>query len=485
MLEWLLYQNAIQARRPIVTDRNHGRLSCQVESLQRQFAQAPGLPFADVLNAEQVEQVLAEQGGEFAERLYTPVVTLWVWLTQVVDPDHSLRQAVARWLAWRVSQGWPACSPDTGAYAKARQRLPEPVLAELTRHTGRALVKDAPTPWSWHGRTVKVVDGSTVSMPDTPANQATYPQPDSQKEGLGFPIMRFVVLFSLAVGSVLDAAYGPYQGKETGETALLRHLHDHFVPGDVLLGDRCFCSFFEIALLQERGVDAVLRLHQRRRADFRRGRRLGRHDHVVTWDKPQRPAWMDEATYQRLPSFLTLRELRVEVPRRRYRTRVITVVTTLLDPSAYPKADVAELYRWRWHAELDLRSLKQTLQMDILRGKSPEIVQKELWAHLLVYNLIRTTMAQAANTYGLDPRTLSFKGALQSLNAFGLSLLTCDRAALPEVVKALLAAIAQHRVGQRPGRVEPRAKKRRPKPYPLLTQPRAAARTLELEDACG
>jgi len=468
-----------------VAHRNQGRLSCQVKSLQRQFAQAPGLPFADVLAAEQVIQVLADEKVDFAERLYTPLMTLWVWLTQVVDPDHSLRQAVARLLAWRVAHAEPACSSDTGAYAKARQRLPENVLAKLTRRSGRGLMMEAPAPWSWHGRDVKLADGSTASLPDTPANQAAYPQANTQKAGVGFPIVRFVVLFSLAVGSVLNAAYGPYQGKRTGETALLRQLHGDLDEGDVVLGDRYFCSYFEIALLQEQHVDAVLRLHACRRADFRRGQRLGKCDHVVTWRRPQRPDWMDEATYQRLPKSLTLRELRVHVSVKRFRTRVITAVTTLLDPHEFPKADIADLYRLRWHCELDLRSLKQTLQMDVLRGKTPAIVQKELWAHLLVYNLIRKVMAQAAAKHGLDPRTLSFKGALQTLNAFALPLLTCAAPSLPDVIDALLEAVVRHCVGNRPGRLEPRARKRRPKPYPLLTCPRAEARTLELKKACG
>lgn len=483
MLEWLCWQ-IILAWRPIVSHRNHGRLHCQVESLRRQFAQAPGLSFAEVLTSEQVNGVLAEEKVEFAERLYTPIITLWAWLTQVVDPDHSLRQAVARLLAWRVAQDKPACSSDTGAYAKARGRLPENVLAKLTRRTGRDLLLEAPARWSWHGRDVKLIDGSTASMPDTPANQAAYPQAGTQKAGVGFPIMRFVVLFSLAVGTVLNAAYAPYKGKRTGETALLRQLHDDLQEGDVLLGDRYFCSFFEIALLREQHVDAVVRLHACRRADFRRGRRLGRCDHLVTWHRPQRPEWMDEATYERMPKTLTLRELRVHAPVQRFRTRVVTVVTTLLDADEFPKADIAELYRLRWHAELDLRSLKQTLQLDVLRGKTPAMVQKELWAHLLVYNLIRKVMAQAAANHGLDPRTLSFKGALQTLNAFALPLLTCSAASLPDTILALLEAIVRHRVGNRPGRLEPRARKRRPKPYPLLTRPRGEARTLELKKAC-
>lgn len=468
-----------------MSHRTHGRGLSQVESLLRQFANAPGFPFADVLSPEQVEQVLEQEQVTFSERLYTPLVTLRVWLTQVIDPDHSLRQAVARFLAWRIANDKSACSSDTGAYAKARKRLSENVLAQLTRRTGRDLVLEAPARWSWHGRDVKIVDGSTASMPDTPANQRDYPQATTQKPGLGFPIMRFVVLFSLAVGTVLDAAFGPYQGKETGETALFRSLHDNLDQGDVLLADRYFCSFFEIALLQERGVDVVMRLHQCRRADFRRGRRLGKYDHIVTWSKPARPDWLDEDTYRQLPDVLTLREVRVHAPTQKVRSRVITAVTTLLDAEEFPKSDLSDLYRLRWHAELDLRALKQTLQMDVLRGKTPAMVRKELWAHLLIYNLIRKVMAQAATEHQRDPRTLSFKGALQTLNAFALPLLTCPPEQVPSVVQQLLQAIIRHRVGNRPDRIEPRAKKRRPKPYPLLTRPRKQARRLELRNDCG
>jgi len=221
---------------------------------------------------------------------------LWVFLTQALDPDHSCRQAVARLLAFLVGRGLPACSPDTSGYCKARGRLPEGVLARLTRDTGREALEQASPAWLWKGHRVKVADGTTVSMPDTPDNQKEFPQAATQKAGLGFPIARLVVVFSLAVGTVLDAALGRYQGKQTGEPALFRLLHDELGPGDVVLADRCFCSYAEVALLVQQGVEAVLRQHQRRRTDFRLGRRLGRRDHVVAWDKPGRPDWMDEAT---------------------------------------------------------------------------------------------------------------------------------------------------------------------------------------------
>jgi DDE family transposase len=465
-----------------VAHRNLPSQTSQVEDFLRQFAQAPGLAFADVIDARLVQQVFERCQAFAGNSIYTPAVTLSLFVGQAIDPDPSLRQAVSRLLAQRQVQGLPGCSADTGAYCKARQRLPEEVLAELTRAVGSRVLLDAPADWTWRGRDVKVVDGSTLSMPDTAANQAVFPQATTQQPGLGFPIMRCVVLFSLAVGTVLDAAYGPYQGKGTGETALFRTLHRQLDDGDILLADRYFCSYFEIALLQQRGVDAVFRLHQRRHVDFRRGRRLGPADRLVTWVKPARPAWLDEASYDQLPEQLTLRVLRVHVPKhiKNVRSRHLDLVTTLIDPRAFPKKALADLFWQRWHAELDLRSLKCTLQMDVLRGKTPEVVQKEVWAHLLAYNLIRKVIAQAAHSHDLPPRQLSFKGSVQTLLAFAQPLLRCPSTDLAEHLRALFEAIATHRVGNRPGRLEPRRRKRRPKPYPLLRKPRHLARKLEV-----
>ena len=250
---------------------NQGSVPSQVESLQRQFAQAPGLPFAELLPAELFTQLLQEQNVVSCDRLYPPLVTLAMMLSQCQDADPSQRQAVARLIAHRVAQGKNACSSNTGAYCKARQRLPENILADVTRHTGKQLMTQAPAAWSWHGRHVKIVDGSTASMPDTEANQEEYPQMTCQKPGIGFPILRFLVIFSLAVGTVLDAALGPYKGKQTSELALFRRLHDSIDEGDVVLGDRLFCSFFEVADLKGRGADVVLRMHQKRKTDFRKG----------------------------------------------------------------------------------------------------------------------------------------------------------------------------------------------------------------------
>src|SRR5262245_14518152 len=453
------------------------RRARQVGQLQRKIAYAPALPFAELLPGDLAEQVIRDHSVSFRERLFCPLITLWVFLSQVLDPDHSCRAAVARFLAWRTAQGLSPCSADPSAYNKARHRLPEGVLTRLTRLTGRQTQDHAPAPWRWNGRTLKVVDGSTVSMPDSPANQKAFPQARTQKAGVGFPIARLVVLFSLAVGTVLDAALGRYQGKHTGETALWHRLQDNVEAGDLLLADRYFGSYWELALTRQRGADLICRLHQRRRADFRTGRRLGREDHVICWSKPPRPEWLDEASYASLPASLAVREVRVRVVVAGFRTASLVVVTTLVDAAAFGREDVAVLYRMRWYAELDLRSLKQTLQMDILRCQSPEMVQKEVWAHLLAYNLLRGQIARAAEEGGLLPLQVSFKGALQVVNAFASLLWTAAMEEIAEIMGRLRAALRCHRVGQRANRCEPRRRKRRPKHYPLLNESRQEARS--------
>jgi hypothetical protein len=456
-----------------------GRRARQIETLRTQFALADGLPFSDVLSRERLERALREERAAWREAVYTPVLTLWAFLSQVLSPDGSCRAAVARVLAWSVAHGEPPCTPRTDPYCKARRRLPESLLHRLARETGAAPAAQMPADWLWHGRRVKVVDGSTVSMPDTPANQEAYPQNPSQAPGLGFPVARVVVVFCLACGTVLDAALGRYEGKQTGENALLRTLADALAPGDVVLGDRYFGGYFDLALWQRRGVDAVVRLHQRRRADFRRGRQLGPRDHAVVWPKPPRPAWMDDATYADLPDGLPVREVGVCVAQAGFRTRRLVVVTTLGDAGAYPAADLAALYRARWHAELDLRALKVTLGMDVLRCKSPAMVRKEVWAHFLVYNLIRTAMTRAAAELGAAPRDLSFTGARQAVTAFAERLAGAAAGPAAALHAWLLLAIGCHHVGDRPDRVEPRARKRRPKDYPNLRGPRHEAQTHE------
>jgi hypothetical protein len=315
-------------------------------------------------------------------------------------------------------------------------------------------------------------------MPDTPENQAAYPQLESQAPGIGFPIARLLVVFSLAVGTVLEATLGPYQGKQTSELALLRQILDQFQPGDIVLADRFFGSYWVIAALQARGVEIVVRLHQARKTDFRRGRRLGREDHLVTWTKPLHVSgWMSRAESEAMPARIAVRELRVRVRDRTKRVRDLVLVTTLVDAATYRADELRGLFRQRWHAELDLRTLKTEMRMEMLRTKSPAMVRKEVAVHLLAYNLIRGIMAEAARVGEVEPRKLSFTGALHTVRSFEEGHLY-DRARIEADLPRLLELIGQERVGERPDRYEPRAVKRRPKPYPRLTIPRKAAKRL-------
>jgi len=428
------------------------------------------LYFAGLISRDVILEAFGEASSLWQGWVYTPAVTVWVFLSQCLSPDHSCREAVARLLAWRKAQGLDSCSPDTGAYCQARAQLPESVCRQLVRRTGRDAEAAAPRDWFWHDRRVRVVDGSTITMPDTPNNQAEYPQARTQKPGCGFPIARILVVFSLAVGTVLEAAIGPYKGKQTGENSLFRLLHDELEPTDVVLADRCFSGWFDIVFLMRRGLDVVLHKHQKRPTDFRTGRRIGCRDHVVRWPKPPRPDWLSPEDYHALPEELELRELRVQVKQQGFRVKQLVVVTTLSDDKQYPLDDVAELYRRRWQGELHLRSLKSVLQMDHLRCKTPDRVRNEFYFHLLAYNLIRRVMTEAAIEAGIEPWQVSFKGALQTLAHF--LPLAASAVSLEAWYRALLAAIAAHIVGNRPDRIEPRLVKRRPKPYKLLQRPR-------------
>jgi Transposase DDE domain len=452
------------------------RLRGPIFRLRHRAAAAPELGLDDILPEATVRRVLTEEGATWKIVFYTPWLTFWSFFWQVLSPDHSCRAALKRIAAWMGRRGQEIDDEDTSPYCEARRRLPESVPFRLMRSLGHRRHREAPAEWLWCGRRVKVVDGTTVSMPDTPANQREYPQSPSQRPGLGFPIARSVVVFCLATGCALEAALGKYQGKQTGENALFRRTWEGLSAGDVVLGDRYYGSYFDLALLQRRGVDSVCRLHQLRVNDGRRGRRLGKEDHVVTWAKPARPEWMDKGTYESLAGQMEVRIVRVHVAARGFRTRLLDLVTTLLDAEIYTKNDLAALDRRRWEAELHLRSIKVVLGLDVLRCRTPGMVRKELWMGLLGYNVIRALMAAGCQAHAGAPHRVSFKGALQTLVAFaeGLREGTPDQRRL--LWSLMLRAVAADGVGHRPDRVEPRAVKRRPKPYPLLMVPRAEAK---------
>jgi hypothetical protein len=450
----------------------------QFVQLRDQLAHRQGLPFLAILSRSVVEAACRAWQHQWRERVYFPWITLSLFLSQVLSDDHSCDEAIDRFQKFRYDQGLPPVSTETTSYCEARLRLPESLFWELVRRTGRAIHEKADVSWLFHGRSVKIIDGSTVVMPDTPRNQRAYPQPSSQQPGLGFPIARILVVFSLAVGTVLEAAMGRYQGKQTSELALLRMVIDQFQPGDIVLADRFFCSYWVIAALLARGVDVVVRLHQCRTADFRRGRRLGRDDHIVIWTKPREiPEWMSRAEYDAMPGQLTIRETRVHVKDKTKRVRRLVIVTTFLEPRTYSAKELGGLFRQRWHAELDLRSLKADMHMEMLRTKRPEMVRKEVATHLLAYNLIRGIMAEAARSEGIKPRRVSFKGSLHTVREFE-SVHLYDPARIERDLPRLVILIGQKRVGDRPDRYEPRAVKRRPKPHPLLRMTRKKAKEL-------
>jgi hypothetical protein len=454
---------------------NQGRFRHQMQFLRRQFLQDGDLPFTDVLSEDLVTQTLLAVGVFWKDRVYSPLVTLWVFLGQVLSADHSCRSAVARLIAHLVSRGEKPCSAQTGAYCQARERLPEKFFADVASSVGRALDAKADPRWLWKGRRVYMFDGTTVSMPDTEANQEAYPQVYNQKSGLGFPIARIGAIMSLCCGAILNLGVCRYAGKGQSELGMLRTLWDLFQPGDVLLADRLMCTWTEMVMLKQRGVDSVCRFSSHRKADFRRGKRLAHGDHIVIWPKPVKPRSIDRETYDALPEFIMIRECRVRADQPGFRIKTLTIATTLLDESEFSKNDLTQLYRARWNNELDLRSIKSTMQMDELRCKTPELVRKEIWTHVLAYNLIRTVAAQAAATHGLQPRSISFKGAMQTLEAFQPLIdfkPSHDAAHLQALYKQLLHAIATHKVADRPDRFEPRAKKRRRDHFAWLTKPR-------------
>ena len=419
--------------------------------------------FFNLLTGPALLGLVDEHAPLHRERLYAPAETLSLFMAQTLSPDASCQATVNRHTVERVANELPPCSTATGAYCRARQRLPLSMIQSLVRATGNAMATSTATTWMWQDRPVKLLDGTTVSMPDTAANQLAFPQPRGQKPGLGFPIARVVGVLCLATGAVLDVAMGACIGKAGSEHALLREMMGSIKTGDVVLADRYYCAYFLIALLRARGADVVFQQHQRRSTDFRKGRRLGSKDHIVEWMKPkQRPEWLDQEQYDAMPDTQLIREVRV-------RSKVL--VTTMLSSDEASKQALSALHTRRWDVELDLRNIKTTLGLDVLRCRSPQMTMKELWTGLLAYNLIRFLMARAAAHRGILPRQISFKHTLQLWLAWShLSRQEGDDDDL------LLVLIAQQRVARRPGRIEPRAVKRRPKPHPLLTTRRPAAR---------
>lgn len=445
------------------------------------FLHQPGLPFADVLSAEAIEQAFAQRDGLFAtDAVFSTPVVLWAFLAQVLRDGKgaACAQAVADIATYMHQTGRAAPSGDTGDYCRARAKLDLDALGDLVRQSARQLDAQARDEWLWHGRHAKLVDGFTFTLPDTIDNQQAFPQPKTQEPGVGLPIARACAVLSLSTAALCDLAIGPYQGKQTGETALLRTLLDGFEAGEVVVYDRYYCSYMMMADLIARGVDVCARLHQNRPEDFRQGRRLGDFDRLVTWVRPRRPQWMTPEQYEEIPETLTLRmiQFHVKVPGRR--TETITIVTTLTDPDGYTQEEIADLYGYRWNVELDIRAVKQTLGLDHVRCKSPHMVRRELWVTLLAYNLVRTVTATAAAVHQKKPRQIGFTLACQTILSSWMTLATGGCRNRRSMTRDALKRIAANEVANRPGRIEPRVLKRRRHRYPLMTKPREELRKM-------
>lgn len=437
----------------------------QIDLFKRKFLQM------DILDTEQllemIEEGIKEIPHKLRERIWTPVVTLFAFTKQLLNKG-SCSDAVKSVQAEQIRAGQSPCSGNTSAYCQAREELPEKLLWNLLRYTGHQLDRESQMHWRWRGRLVKFADGSTATMSDTPANQEAYPQEQSQKEGLGFPILRLEIIASLNSGSVLDCGVGPYAGKGTGESALLRHMiSDNIEAGDIILMDQYYENFWTEQSLINKGVDILCPMRVNRKIEWKNYAKLGDYyDRLFEIKKPRRPEWMTMQEYNEAPESISMRIFRIYGK---------TYVTTMVNPRRYHKNALRKLYQQRWHIELDLRFIKRVMNMEPLRCKTPEMVRKEIAVTLIAYNMIRIVMVQAGLIYHVWPRYISFKETLSAFLEFSGDLARATGAELLRLAKEVLKIVASRTIGNRKGRVEPRAiKRRRTTRYPYLKTPRKA-----------
>lgn len=459
-------------------DRKSKQFQCQVQKIREQVEMGK-LAFFDSLSSGAVEEAIDRSGMEVRERVYTPWTTLWLFLCQTMSRG-ACADAVACLIAHRLGKGQQPCSPSTTAYCEARSRLPEDFYKSILLQIGRNSSQQAPTEWKLYGRDIKVVDGTTASMPETEENCEEFPLQDPERAGISFPLARLLVVFSLSVGTVLEVAISPYRGKSTGEYAMLRTLVDSFEADDIFLGDRGFCSFCHIVELHQRGVDSVIKFERTRESNLSFVKQLTKNDRLYRWKKPSnKPETFTRAEFNALPEEMLVRLVTVRVDQAGFRTTEFDILTTLTNHKEYRPNDLADLYRQRWRAELFLRDIKTTLGMDELSCKSPEMVRKEIYTHLIAYNLVRIQMAQAAHFSEIRPEQISFKTSLKTIFRFQTQFQQMNALTLA----TMLATIAYHKVGKQLDRIEPRRIKRRTK-YSVLTVPRGEARISLMETTC-
>ena len=445
-------------------DSNKKRTLVQIEKQKQSLLSGKAdISLTNILNSERCQGILSEC-REFRDRVYTPIKTAFIFIKQVLNSDKSCKKAVFGVVAEQLSTGEKPVSTNTGPYCKARKRLPEETVHALVKEIGNAPIKNAPSKWKPFGRNLKVFDGSTSKMADTKENQKAFPQHKNQKKGAGFPITRYVVVMSLTIGTVLDYAMGAYKGKGTGESSLLKSIFSCIEKDDIALGDRYFPNFFLMTDLMKIGADGIFRGQGQRHYDFRSGERLGKNDHVVFWKKPYKPAWMTQQEYDSYPNEIQIREFKVASN---------IYVTTFLNTKKYRKKELASIYERRWDVEINLRSIKAIMNMDMLSCKTPDMVKKEIGIHFLAYNFIRIIMAEACVFHDAIPWKISFKGTVQLLTEFMPHFLNSGKRKNKILYSEMLALIVKNKVGDRPGRVEPRVIKQRHKPFPTLKRQRS------------
>jgi len=453
-----------------LSGRARAKVTAHIDAKLRYLRRAPIAQFGRIFGAFIPDALVrpTSSGPHSRRRKFPLPVIFWAFLSQMLSPRTSCRETLRKVMAWCACRGLPLPSANSAAYCKARRRIPLDVLRAVFTRVASILEQRLSRHDAWHGRRVLIPDGTGLSMPDTRTNQKTFPQPSGQKKGCGFPVVKLVGLFSLASGALLGWAQGTLTQHDG---TLWRSLWHLILPGDILLADRGFSSYASLALLIARGADAVFRLHQGRAKPH-----LSKHQHEchVTWYKPKPLASWPAKIWRALPDTLHLRIIRYRITHPGFRTTTVFLVTTLLDADRYPAEDLADLYLRRWSVELFFRDIKTSMRMDILAGKSPAMVRREIIMFAIAYNLIRAVMQDAANAYHLDLSRLSFKGTADALRQWSDPCLI-DRShprRCARLYAQLLAIIALDTVPLRPGRAEPRAVKRRPKSYNLLNKPR-------------
>lgn len=442
----------------------------RVERVRQQSLTHLELLFAQLIPSWLLAQ--ADEGANSRDRVYSVRRTFWGFLYQVLNPSCPCREIVRQIQALFCLDNRGSVDEGTSAYCQARLRLPLDILQRIRHAVAARADKLLPEAEQlWHGLRPKVIDGTTVTLPDTPKNQREYPQSRSQKPGCGFPLMKIVGIFSLSSGVLLDYHKG---NKHRHELALFYKLLDHFKPRDLVIADRGFCNFVLLAMLLLRGVGSLFRLHHARHIDWRKGKRLGKNDRLFTWSKPLlKPRYLPHSLWKLIPSELGVRVLRFQFKVPGFRPESVTLVTTMIDAEKYPAEEVARLYVRRWKIELWFRDIKTSMGMEVLRCQSPKMVHRELEMFLIAYNLIRALMTEASALYEVTLDRISFKGTVDATRQFSIAIVQArSKRKQRQLINELVAVLARDEVPARPGRREPRAVKRRPKPFPLLTEHR-------------